>query len=178
MRIILGCSQPAKIIIQREELGIPSVQSRITLISTMLGVRILQLEPAPPITLALREQLTKRNSINRRRQAPLSPNQNWVTRTAQRILSFSVWNTDPLNIPKCKLSAPWHRTHVRVTIQTTQTSKAHSSSNILKAEFTDHITRVLNPRNEIPPVAIYCDASVNLAGAAGIGVLIPSLGRR
>ena len=64
-----------------------------------------------------------------------------------------------------------------MTIQPTQTYKANSPSNILKAEFTDHITRVLNPRNETPPIPIYCDASVNPAGAAGIGVLIPSLGQ-
>lgn len=99
----------------------------------------------------------------------------WLTRTSSSILHFHVWNTDPLNIPKPQLTAPWHRTSVLAHIDKLPMPKASYSIPHLRDQYLHYIDGILHPSGRSPPLAIYCDASVGSFGAAGIGLLIPDI---
>ena len=163
----------AKIIFMRKELDIPSIHSRITQINTLLGVKLTQLLSKPNISQSLLTELGSNVRANRPRQArPSYTKVGWVARTAELILRFHVWNTDPLNIPRIRLTAPWHRTHVHVHINRTPMPKVQYSTLELGEYYVKHIDRVLNPADGNLSLATYCDASVHPSGAAGIGILV------
>ena len=176
MRIILGCPITTKILVMRKELDIPSIHNRIMQINTLLGAKLTQLLPKPDISQTLLTEIGNNVRANRPRQAG-SPRTSagWVARTAELILRFHVWNTDPLNIPRIRLTAPWHRTHVHVHIDRTPIPKALCTTLALREHYVKYINRVLNPSDGDLPLAIYCDASVHPSGAAGIGVLVPDM---
>ena len=146
MRIILGCHMYAKILVMRKELDIPSIHSRITQINTLLGVKLTQLLSKPNISQSLLTELGSNVRANRPRQArPSYTKVGWVARTAELILRFHVWNTDPLNIPRIRLTAPWHRTHVHVHIDKTPIPKVQYSTLDLREYYVKYIDWVLNP---------------------------------
>ena len=176
MRIILGCPMTAKVLVMRKELDLPSIHSRVTQINTILGIRLLQLLPRPQISYALTNEINSRVRRARPRYSNLlHSNLEWRVRTAQTILNFNVWNLEALNIPELKLSAPWHKTHVYVHIDRMSSSKSMISTTEQKAHYLKYIDEILHPPHGEPPLAIYCDASVDPHGPAGIGVLIPDI---
>ena len=176
MRIILGCPMSTKILVMRKELDIPSIHSRIMQINTLLGVKLTQLSLKPNISQSLLTEIGSNVRANRPRQAkPSYTRVGWVAQTAELILRFHVWNTDPLNIPRISLTAPWHRTHVHVHIDRTPIPKAQYTTLDLREYYVKYIDRVLNPPDGNLPLAIYCDASVHPSGAAGICVLVPDM---
>jgi len=177
MRVILGCPITAKVLVMRKELDLPSVHSRITQVNTILGIRLLQIQSKPQISLALSNEINCRvRHVRRPRYSNLiKSNLEWKAKTAQTILSFSVWNNDFINIPEATLTSPWHRSHVNVHIDKLTGPKSMTSITELKGHYLKYIDEILHPPQGTPPLAIYCDASTDPHGAAGIGVLIPDI---
>lgn len=80
-----------------EELDLPSVQSSITEVNTILSIKFLQFQSRPPISLAL-SNVKLFIELGMPGGFKYSNLIHWKAKTVQAILSFNAWNNDAMNI--------------------------------------------------------------------------------